>query len=97
MDVPGDSGVLPGAGFNFQDVTNIFSNVAAGMSPEPKMSGITSQMQKEMEPGDFVFMEDFTLHDAMGAFEVRRASIACVGFADTPHDWGATPRQWPDP
>ena len=54
-------------------------------------------MRKEMEPGDFVFMEDFTLHDAMGAFEVRKPSMACVGFADTLHDWGATPRQRPDP
>ena len=35
MDAPGDSGVLPGAGFNFQDVTSIFANAAAGMSSEP--------------------------------------------------------------
>lgn len=63
----------------------------------PTMSGITIRMRKEMEPGDFVFMEDFTLHDAMGAFEVRKPSMACVGFADTLHDWGATPRQRPDP
>jgi len=50
MDVPGDSGVLPGAGFSFQDVTDIFGNAAAGMSPEPTMFGITSCREKKWNP-----------------------------------------------
>ncbi|KAF8232591.1 hypothetical protein L208DRAFT_1397264, partial [Tricholoma matsutake] len=46
---------LPGAGFNFQDVTDIFIEAA-----------------NDMEPGEFIFMDDFTLYDAMSAFEVSR-------------------------
>lgn len=44
---------LPGAGFNFQDVTDIFIEAA-----------------NDMEPGEFIFMDDFTLYDAMSAFEI---------------------------
>ncbi|KAF8061759.1 Mak10 subunit, NatC N-terminal acetyltransferase-domain-containing protein [Lyophyllum atratum] len=51
IDIPEE--VMPGAGFNFEDVTKVFQDAAAAM-----------------EPGSFVFMDDLTLHDAMGAFEI---------------------------
>ncbi|KAG6817045.1 hypothetical protein H0H87_000457 [Tephrocybe sp. NHM501043] len=51
VDIPEE--VLPGAGFDFKDVTDVFQEAAA-----------------DMEPGSFVFMDDLTLYDAMGAFEV---------------------------
>ncbi|KAG6868430.1 hypothetical protein C0993_003107 [Termitomyces sp. T159_Od127] len=44
---------LPGAGFDFEDVTDVFRDAAA-----------------VMEAGSFIFMDDLTLYDAMGAFEI---------------------------
>ncbi|GLB35595.1 putative mak10 subunit, NatC N(alpha)-terminal acetyltransferase [Lyophyllum shimeji] len=51
LDIPEET--LPGADFNFEDVTHVFEAAAA-----------------DMEPGSFMFMDDLTLHDAMGAFEI---------------------------
>jgi len=53
VDMVIDEADLPGAGFNFQDVTHIFTEAA-----------------NDMEPGEFIFMEDFTLYEAMSAFEI---------------------------
>ncbi|KAG6916901.1 hypothetical protein DXG01_004734 [Tephrocybe rancida] len=50
IDIPEE--VMPGAGFDFEDVTDVFKDAAAAM-----------------DPGSFVFMDDLTLYDAMGAFE----------------------------
>ncbi|KAG5721407.1 N-alpha-acetyltransferase, 35 NatC auxiliary subunit [Termitomyces sp. T112] len=51
VDIPEE--VLPGVGFDFEDVASVFRDAAA-----------------VMEPGSFAFMDDFTLYDAMGAFEI---------------------------
>ncbi|KAG6861782.1 hypothetical protein C0995_012286 [Termitomyces sp. Mi166 len=61
VDIPEE--VFPGAGFDFEDVTDVFREAAA-----------------VMEPGSFVFMDDLTLYDAMGAFEVpRRTKYPKIG------------------
>ncbi|KAG6827820.1 hypothetical protein H0H92_010336 [Tricholoma furcatifolium] len=51
IDIP--EAFVPGAGFNFEDVTDVFKDAGA-----------------VMDPGSFVFMDDLTLYDAMGAFEI---------------------------
>ena len=35
---------------------------------------------QDMEPGELIFMEDFTLYEAMSAFEVRKNLIMGWGF-----------------
>lgn len=65
---------LPGAGFNFQDVTDIFIEAANGTCSQfnPIIALHCFAAIQDMEPGEFIFMDDFTLYDAMSAFEVSR-------------------------
>jgi hypothetical protein len=48
---------------------------------------------QDMEPGDLLFMENFTLQDAMGALEVRVLSPA-LASVDSDLDWRTSLGQW---
>lgn len=71
MVVDSDEANLPGAGFNFEDVTDIFTEAAKSMFCLPvPLQILIPIVILEMEPGELIFMEDFTLFEAMSAFEV---------------------------
>ena len=66
---------LPGGETGFRDVTSLFLKAAAGMYLS-YLQGLWSFIWKDLEPDNLLFMENFTLQDAMGALEVREISPA---------------------
>lgn len=61
---------LPG-GDSFEDVTEVFTDAAAGEFSTCYVHRTkTKTFAQDMEPGRLILTEDFTLFDAMSAFEV---------------------------
>jgi hypothetical protein len=63
---------LPGGEMEFRDVTDLFVKAAAGkyLSHLQRLWSF-GKIIKDLEPDNLLFMENFTLQDAMGALEVR--------------------------
>ncbi|KAG9318063.1 hypothetical protein JVU11DRAFT_127 [Chiua virens] len=60
---------LPG-GDSFYDVTQMFADAAAGRPSHNSYTSLFTFGPQDMPPGDLVLAKDFTLQDAMAAFEV---------------------------
>jgi hypothetical protein len=60
----------PGASFDFRDVTSVFEDAAAGeiLSVYPNNLALSEAL--DMDDDQMLFMDGFSLQDAMAAFEV---------------------------
>ena len=62
---------LPGGEMEFRDVTDLFLKASAGEYLSHPQGLLMIIYLEDLEPDNLLFMENFTLHDAMGALEVR--------------------------
>jgi hypothetical protein len=84
---------LPGGEMEFRDVTGLFLEAAAGKYLSHLQGFFMNIHLQDMEPDNLLFMENFTLQDAMGALEVRVLSPA-LASVDSDLDWRTSLGQW---
>jgi hypothetical protein len=84
---------LPGGEMEFRDVTGLFLEAAAGKCLSYLQGLLMIIHLEDLEPDGLVFMENFTLQDAMCALEVRVLFPALAG-ADSDLDWRTSLGQW---
>ena len=83
VDNTGPDWEMPGGGYDFQDVFDLFAEASQGVHQQTISvardgTDLDLLSASEMEPEGLILMDGFTLQDAMSALEVRQMQ-PCFG------------------